>query len=230
MKTCFVARTELQINDRTAISRTLFIPSGYTLGDLHIMLQAAHGWFSYHNHIFQIGKDDYEVKGKDCSPFNGVLNADKTPLESLLNVNGRETKIDYKYDFGDGWEVTVMLSKAPDHFITSAEASFAPETVVPFCFAGRHGDPVEDCGGTSGYERLAAKPKPLRDWLESQGQPDWNPKVCEMSRINGFLVDFFSTVKPGNAGGIFSEGTKAIRAWRKALYRAYPTIERAEAA
>ncbi|MDW7709497.1 MAG: plasmid pRiA4b ORF-3 family protein [Deferrisomatales bacterium] len=58
-------------------------------------------------------------------------------------------KFTYLYDFGDGWEHTILVEKilAP-----------APATALPTCVAGKRACPPEDCGGVWGYAELLEVP------------------------------------------------------------------------
>ena len=62
-------------------------------------------------------------------------------LTQLLTVP--KQKLTYEYDFGDGWDHTVLLEKvlAPE-----------PGVAYPRCTAGKRACPPEDVGGVWGYE------------------------------------------------------------------------------
>jgi hypothetical protein len=126
------------------IWRRLAVPSHFTLGRLHLIIQWAMGWESSHLHAFQVGG---KVYGDDP----------ESPDESKVMVGGalpkKGAKAVYIYDFGDDWrhEITVEQVGTPD-----------PKATYPTCIDGQRACPPEDCGGPPGYERL----------LEILGDPD----------------------------------------------------------
>lgn len=78
----------------------------------------------------------------------------KVRLSQALTSIG--DKIEYQYDFGDGWEHEIVLEKV-----------LPPEegAKYPVCIKGRRACPPEDCGSIWGYEDLLlalAGPKPSR--------------------------------------------------------------------
>jgi len=51
----------------------------------------------------------------------------------------------YEYDFGDGWEHTLILEKVIDS---------DPDMKYPVCLAGERNCPPEDCGGAYGFMEM----------------------------------------------------------------------------
>ena len=66
-------------------------------------------------------------------------------------------RLEYEYDFGDGWEHTVVLEDI-------LEA--APGKKYPRCTAGERSAPPDDCGGPGGYEDPEHKSSHV--WASSQ--------------------------------------------------------------
>ena len=72
--------------------------------------------------------------------------------------------IDYKYDFGDDWHVTITPKSA-------SEVTAADQTAV--CLDGERAGPPEDCGGPEAYQRwLEAEPAGSPRGEAEGGWPD----------------------------------------------------------
>ena len=78
----------------------------------------------------------------------------------------------FEYEYGDGWEHTVTLSKIEDY----AEG----EKPVVRLIDGKCACPPEDCGGIYGYNELceslkhprSAHAKEMKEWLGYQYDPE----------------------------------------------------------
>lgn len=127
--------------------RRIQVPGHYTFWDLHVAIQSAFAWTDTHLHEFRpCGQRDGTPRfGLPLDDFD-----DNPPLpcwehcvaDVLTRANPR---IEYEYDFGDGWEHTVVLEEI-------LEA--APGKKYPRCTAGERSAPPDDCGGPGGYESL----------------------------------------------------------------------------
>jgi hypothetical protein len=128
-------------NFEPAIWRTVAVPSDFTLGDLHHVIQFAMGWEHAHMHDFRIGKVTY------VDPQMPVDASDQDEEQVTLAqvVPRARRKLLYTYDFGDSWEHDVQV-----------EAVGAPEPKVryPVILDGAMACPPEDCGGVWGYASL----------------------------------------------------------------------------
>ncbi len=151
------------------IWRRLLVPSAVTLGKLHAILQAAMGWQGGHLHQFVTGDDEYYgIRDPDFG-LEDVRDESRVRLDRVLRAE--KASIVYEYDFGDGWEHTIVLEK-----ILPASAA-GP---VPRCVAGKRACPPEDCGGVPGYYRLLdaiADPKDpehkaLLEWVGGEFDPE----------------------------------------------------------
>jgi len=100
-------------------------------------------------------------------------------LDQILSVPGR--KIVHEYDFGDGWEHTIVLEKiiAPD-----------PKARYPRCLDGARACPPEDCGGIYGYgDFLEAIKNPdheqheeMLEWIGGEFDPEeFDPEAVNQS-------------------------------------------------
>lgn len=143
-----IYRLRVDLDDvRPPIWRRLDLPSDLSLDRLHLVLQAAMGWWDSHLHAFRMAST---VPGREIAPFlttydleegdEGIAERD-VRLDEVLNTPGQMLR--YEYDFGDGWQHTLQLEKV----LPSGR---------PGCRAGRRACPPEDCGGTQGYKEILA--------------------------------------------------------------------------
>lgn len=128
------------------IWRKLLVNSDTTIHDLHLMIQAAFGWYNYHLYEFSDGHNNYTKPGDwDELDANEMDSTRVTLGDFNLTVGG---KLTYLYDFGDGWEHTVSVQK-----ILALDASIS----LPACIGGKRNGPPEDCGGIYGYYDVLKK-------------------------------------------------------------------------
>jgi hypothetical protein len=130
---------------RPPIWRRVQVPSDITLAKLHRIIQTAMGWYDSHLHQFIVGEKYYGVPSID--EFSELELKDERQARLSQVLSKPKQKIVYEYDFGDGWEHTILLEKI-----------LQPEPAVryPCCVAGARACPPEDCGGTGGYENFLA--------------------------------------------------------------------------
>jgi len=164
------------------IWRRLLVPSSLTLAQLHDVLQTAMGWEDCHMHEFTAGKRRFG--GPELSEgFMGdpeVESERATRLSAVLARVG--AKMIYTYDFGDGWEHSIVLEKR-----------LPPEqdVVYPICLDGQRACPPDDCGGIPGFYHLLeilANPK----HKEHNGMLEWvggafDPEAFSVDKINKSL-------------------------------------------
>lgn len=123
------------------IWRRLDLPSGITLQQLHLVIQAAFGWEGYHMWALDTGSGTYGVPDREL----GHRSAASKKLANAAPRRG--DRMHYTYDFGDDWEHDLLVED-----VLPAE----PATRYPRCVTGRRATPPEDCGGIWGYEELLA--------------------------------------------------------------------------
>lgn len=127
-------------DSRPPIWRRLRVRSDVTLFKLHSILQLVMGWMDGHMHQFVV-KD--KVYGRVDPEFPESENEKKVLLGQVLRKP--KDSLIYEYDFGDGWEHTVVLEQV---------LGAAPGGKYPLVVDGRRACPPEDCGGTWGYDDL----------------------------------------------------------------------------
>ncbi len=121
------------------IWRRLMVRSDTRLPDLHLMFQAAMGWYNSHLHLFEVRGERYGEPDPDFGD-DDTVNGKNVRLEALLPRKG--TRMTYLYDFGDGWEHDVRVEE-----ILPGD----PKVKYPVCVEGERACPPEDVGGTWGY-------------------------------------------------------------------------------
>jgi len=158
------------------IWRRILVPETYTFWDLHVAIQDAMGWEDYHLHEFTLlsPKTGRKVKigipSDEDADFGWKVLADwNQKIAHYFSLDN--SKADYVYDFGDGWEHSIKLEK-----ILPRETGVA----YPRCIGGKRACPPEDCGGIGGYaEFLEAIGDPanelhedMLDWVGGSFDPD----------------------------------------------------------
>lgn len=132
-------RVEL-LHVKPTVWRTVLVSADISLFRLHDVVQAAFGWEDRHLHEFRLGEKRWALPQPDFDP-PGTVGSERVKLMRILPASGR---IDYTYDFGDGW----------DHAIQLQDTEKASWRDLPRCIAGANACPPEDCGGPPGYEHL----------------------------------------------------------------------------
>jgi hypothetical protein len=168
------------------IWRQIEIPSDFTLGDLHHVIQYAMGWENSHLHAFLVGRNSYAERFGDEECESIGEDADSVTLESLgLYRKGR--KFTYEYDFGDSWIHEILVESA---------AARKSTIVYPRCMKAVGAFPLEDSGEIHQYQRLLRILKTpthreyedVADWLD----PEFDPKHVDIEEINKFLANGFA--------------------------------------
>jgi Plasmid pRiA4b ORF-3-like protein len=121
------------------IWRRFEVPSDITLKRLHTVIQLAFGWGDCHLFVFDTPAGRYGSYDPDLE----IRGATGKKLSAVADAAGH--KIRYEYDFGDQWELDILVE---------ATRPAEPDVAYPRCIAGRRAGPPEDCGGVSGFYRL----------------------------------------------------------------------------
>lgn len=150
------------------IWRRIQVPGAITLERLHDVLQVAMGWENYHLHQYFVGQTVYGEPEPEAA-FLGFDMRDERRARLSQVAPSEGDKFVYQYDFGDGWDHTVLVEK-----ILAPEAG----ATYPRCLTGRRACPPEDCGGIWGYYEL----------LEVLNDPN-HPGYAEMREWAGGDLD-----------------------------------------
>lgn len=130
--------------------RRVQIPENYTFYDLHVAIQNVMEWEDYHLHHFEISvkKNRGSSVHIECplwAPWDmekDWLTTTEIPVKEYLK--NPSDKALYRYDYGDGWEMNVILEKILPK---------KKNNIYPVCLDGELAPPPEDCGGIPGYYR-----------------------------------------------------------------------------
>ncbi|MCP4753595.1 MAG: DUF1841 family protein [Proteobacteria bacterium] len=157
------------------IWRRIQVPSDYTFWDLHMAIQDAMGWMDSHFHTFAIRNPETDmveeigVPNDDFAWEDGPIPGWTRRLSDYFSH--ANAKAEYVYDFGDGWEHSVLLEKTVPR---------EKKTEYPVCLKGKRACPPEDSGGIQQYEELLevlADPnhkdhQDIRSWLDEEFDPE----------------------------------------------------------
>ncbi|HCU06856.1 MAG TPA: hypothetical protein DIC42_04675 [Holosporales bacterium] len=178
---------KIQLNDiKPLIWRRVQVLSTITFADFHDVIQNTMGWEQCHLHEFRVnGKSAPQGIGPIFEDgFECPTDEKKVKLDKIFTEE--KQKINYEYDFGDGWEHTITLEKIVD----------PDEKPYPRCIAGERACPPEDCGGPWGYENLLEilgdpKHKEHNNMLEWCGKID--PEAFSVEGTDKLLRKFNSS-------------------------------------
>lgn len=168
-------------DSKPPIWRRIQTPGSVTLAGLHRIIQAAMGWEDAHLHQFIAGGIVYgpSEPGLDDVTFE-MKDERRARLFQIAPTEG--SKFTYEYDFGDGWEHTILVEKVLEP---------EPGVQYPRCLAGKRACPPEDSGGVWGYDQLIETLKnpsdpeyaEMREWMGE----NFNPEAFSLDEINADL-------------------------------------------
>ena len=138
------------------------------------------GWTNSHLHHSVFEDRYYSEPGEFESPNN--IDYSKVKLSDL--ISSIEQKLEYEYDFGDGWEHEILLEKIINDY----------DSKHPVCLTGKRACPPEDCGGPYGYEdmlKIMADPgheqyEEYVEWLDGEV---FDPEYLDIDEINEMLKE-----------------------------------------
>lgn len=172
---------------RPPIWRRLLVSSDTNLGKLHGMLQLLMGWQNYHMHQFTVAGREYSL------PVFGLGVADERRVKLGHLITAPKARILYMYDFGDSWEIEIVVEKI---------LPFDGTEPLPRLIAGKRSGPLEDCGGPWGYEHLIEVLKDPKDpdyeelaeWVFGDEEPEdgvaFDAEAFDMEGFNKALKVF----------------------------------------
>ena len=165
-----VLRLKISLLD-TKVWREVVVPAGFSLAQLHSVIQLSMGWEDCHLHGFFQGRSALEPK---------------TRLADVLGKVG--AKLLYTYDYGDSWDHEVKLL---------AHRPLCEGEQVPGCTRGALACPPEDCGGVPGYAELCEllerddldeDEQERMAWAEGWKPADFVATDCNRARAKKFKL------------------------------------------
>ena len=168
---------------RPPIWRRVQVKDSTTLSQLHLIIQAAMGWYNCHLHSFSIQGIEYGQPDPDY----GLELRDENKAKLNQVIKQEKSKFSYTYDFGDSWEHSILVEK-----ILPKE----PNISYPLCIKAKRACPPEDCGGAWGYtEFLEAIQDPqhpeyenFQEWIGG----NFDSEFYDLQEINQRLANFES--------------------------------------
>jgi hypothetical protein len=162
------------------IWRRLLVPADVSLARLHDIIQVAFGWDGGHLHAFETPYGDFG----HADPELGHRSEGPVTLEQVAPQ--AKDKIQYTYDFGDGWAHDIVVEKVLDRDST---------LTYPRCTGGRRAAPPDDCGGIWGYQELIeiiADPRHPEHterlaWLGLDDPRQFDPAAFDVDEVNELL-------------------------------------------
>ena len=96
---------------RPKIWRRLLIRSDLPLSGFHLAIQIAMGWENSHLHQFIKDKKFYSERLEEDWTWDDRHNVDYSEMHVSDLLTTEKDKIEYEYDFGDGWVHEIKLEK-----------------------------------------------------------------------------------------------------------------------
>jgi hypothetical protein len=167
-------------NTHPPIWRRILVPGNTTLLKLHDILQIVMGWEDYHLHMFTIEGSIYGDPADD--EYGDRITLDEANYKLSQVIYGEGQRFTYEYDFGDGWDHTLLVEKI-----------ISPRDGIhyPLCLKGKRACPPEDVGGVWGYINfLEAIRDPSHDEYEEYlawVSGEFDPEAFNLEVVNAQL-------------------------------------------
>jgi len=162
-----IARLKITLEGiEPVVSRTLEVPIDTRLDRLHLVIQAAMGWETYHLYEFMVGDTRWGLPAPDFG--TDALPVAKASLADIIDA-AETAPIRYVYDFGDDWLHRIDAKIIGDP---------APGNLYPRLIDITGRCPPEGVGGLPGYD----------NFLSAINDPE-HPEHEELTKWAGGLFD-----------------------------------------
>ena len=170
------------------------MPEGLSLSGLHDVIQEVMGWTDSHLHDFHWREERFGIPDPEFDEERVVDERTVTLKELGLSIKDR---LEYMYDFGDGWE----------HVLTLGKVLEAGEHQTPVCLNGARSCPPEDCGGVWGYANLLniLQDPTHKEYAEWKA---WLPEDFDPERFNLAEVNRALSLRRWNMAPLSQKGRK----------------------
>lgn len=195
VKTVYQLHTTLD-GYKPKIWRRVLVSPSMKLSHLAYMLMTIYEMEGSHLFNFYSSNSDEYYALKNANLLNDfddedTKNATSTPLKKVLASKGE--KIIFTYDFGDSWEVIIIL----EDIITESDLSAKK---LPCVLKGKGHGIIEDCGGIIGLEKIAEafekKEGPeYEQYCEWLGTNELDLKNFDVDQMNLILKDSMTDLK-----------------------------------
>ncbi len=162
-------------DSKPPIWRRFLVPESITFHKLHQIIQIVMGWENYH--LYEFSAKGLSIQKPDEDTWEEVTDSRKIRLGDV--VKAEKFRFYYMYDFGDGWEHSVIVEKILE----------AGNLQLPLCIAGKMACPAEDSGGIWGYQELLEikrdKNHPrYRELIVNWLGEDFDPEKLDIDSMN----------------------------------------------
>ena len=174
-----------------SIWRKIQVPSSVKLTSLAEIILDAMGWWNSHLHQFvsKGRRDIYRTAQKHGDDFFLTASHWGGDYSIAHLLQQPKDKVLFEYDFGDGWEHEVVLSKVEDY----ADGEKAEVHLL----GGKRACPPEDCGGVWGHQELCevmahpytTRAKELKQWLGYKFDPEDFDKEDTECILEGYNIE-----------------------------------------
>ena len=180
------------------VYRTVIVPEKFTFHELHNVIQCVMNWENAHLYQFNLGApygsdsikllDNQDKFGSIFGKRFQDLDSTETFLSEIFN--DQKKKINYIYDFGDGWHHEIRVLQKPKE-----------EVLYPKCIKGENAAPIEDCGSYPGFYDLIEISKKSRKTEEDKEMLEWygipngvsfeKYYAFDLEEANAMLLEYF---------------------------------------
>ncbi|MEO5572800.1 MAG: plasmid pRiA4b ORF-3 family protein [Bacteroidia bacterium] len=164
------------------IWRRFQVEDSFMFYDLHLIIQNVMGWTNSHLYQFIYERNSF-IGNPELLDADDIADDKDTVLSAIFDKP--KIKMQYDYDFGDGWGHELVVEKILEK---------NPKQFYPFCLKGEMNCPPDDCGGIYGfYDKIDAlknkKHPDHEDVVEWMGD-EYDPESFDLETVNENLKNY----------------------------------------